>query len=158
MFYFFCIFADYFRNRGGLEPVLGILIPPLAANLASSKQDVRTLTIEVFDLLVSHVDNTVLIPYFTLAAANHANVKVKVAILQHLADIVGAVYQYKSQVVVKHVLPFAFKLLDERKVWLSIIVNCAQLGLTPFATLRSVQYGSTGYFFKTTTAFIHHCA
>jgi hypothetical protein len=103
------------RFRNGLESVLGVLVPALIVNLAATKQEVRTLTQEVFDVVLTHVDSATLVPHFTCGISAHANPKVKVVLLQFLKDIVGNVYQSKSYVVVKHILPIAFKLLDEKK-------------------------------------------
>ena len=102
--------------KNGMESVLGVLVPALIANLAASKQEVRTATQELFDtLLACSPDSAVLIPHLSCGVSNHANPKVKVILLQLLADLVGSVYPTKPSLVVKHVLPLAFKLLDEKK-------------------------------------------
>lgn len=101
--------------RNGLESVLGVLIPALITNLAANKQEVRTATQELFDILLSSTDSSTLIPHLSCGVSAHANPKVKVVLLQSLADLVGPVYATKPYVVVKHVLPLAFKLLDEKR-------------------------------------------
>jgi hypothetical protein len=101
--------------RNGLESVLGILVPALIVNLAANKQEVRVVTQELFDLLLASTDPAAMIPHLACGVSAHANPKVKVVLLQFLADLVGIVYVTKSYVVIKHVLPLAFKLLDEKK-------------------------------------------
>ena len=103
------------RFGSGMEGVLGVLLPALIANLATSKADVRAITLDILDDLLIHVDPAALVPHIASAVANHPNPKVKVVLLHLLADLVGSVYASRASVVVKHVLPLAFKLLDEKK-------------------------------------------
>ncbi len=99
-----------------MDGVIGVLVPVLIMNLASNKVEVRTLTQEVMDVVLSHVDTSTLIPHFTSGVSSHANLKVKVVLLQLLSDLVATVYtSNKSYLVMKHVVPLAFKLMDEKK-------------------------------------------
>lgn len=101
--------------RNGLSSVLGVLVPALIVNLASNKQEVRNVTQELFESLITCADSAALIPHFACGVSAHANPKVKVVLLQFLADLAGTAYATKSYVVIKHILPLAFKLLDEKK-------------------------------------------
>lgn len=98
-----------------LESVLGVLVPALMMNLAATKAEPRGLAQEALDELSIHVDPSSLLPHFSSGFVSHANPKVKVVLLQFMANFAGSVYSSKPSVVTKHVLPIAFKLLDEKK-------------------------------------------
>lgn len=98
-----------------IDSVLGVLVPALINNLASTKSEPRALAQEGLDELLAHADSSSLISHFSNGFAIHANPKVKVVLLQMMANIAGSVYSSKPSAVTKHVLPIAFKLLDEKK-------------------------------------------
>eukprot|EP00743_Colponemidia_sp_Colp-15_P007986 GILK01008649.1.p1 GENE.GILK01008649.1~~GILK01008649.1.p1 ORF type:complete len:1647 (-),score=313.75 GILK01008649.1:294-5174(-) len=100
--------------QDALESVLLTLVPALANNLAASNVNIRAVTGDVFDCLIAHVDNTTLLQSFTHIVV-HGNQRVRPVMLEKVIDLVEPVHSKKPALILKHVLPVAFRLLDETK-------------------------------------------
>eukprot|EP00803_Ostreobium_quekettii_P000181 evm.model.scf_708.2 EVM.evm.TU.scf_708.2 scf_708:36024-41849(+) len=93
---------------------MNILVPALSNSLGSTSDKIRACTEEVIDQLVEVVDHILLIQNFSHCAAN-GHPKGRVLLLDKLQGIVTNVYPRKPQLVIKHTLPVAFKLMAESK-------------------------------------------
>jgi hypothetical protein len=98
--------------KDSLEVVLNTLIPVLSQQIGSANASVRQTTMQVLDGLIEHVDNTSLVQYFANVIA-FGNPRAKAAIVEKTAAIVPAVYKQKPQLIMKHVLPRAVRLVED---------------------------------------------
>ena len=98
--------------RDDLEVVLNTLIPALSQQIGSANATVRQTTMQVLDQLIEHVDNTSLIQYFANVIA-FGNPRAKAVIVEKTAVIVPRVYKQKPQLIMKHVLPRAVRLVED---------------------------------------------
>lgn len=93
---------------------MNILVPALSNSLGSTSDKIRACTEELIDQIVKVVDHILLVQNFSQCAAN-GHPKGRVLLLNKLREIVTSVHPRKPQLVVKHTLPVAFKLMAESK-------------------------------------------
>jgi len=110
---------------------INILVPALSNSLGSTSDKIRACTEEVIDQLMEALDHVLLIQNFSHSAAN-GHPKGRVVLLDKLQKIVASVYPRKPQLVIKHTLPVAFKLMaeskaDVRAVNMKLLVTLAEL-------------------------------
>jgi hypothetical protein len=98
--------------KDSLEVVLNTLIPVLSQQIGSANASVRNTTMNVLDSLIDNVDNTSLVQYFANVIA-FGNPRAKAAIVEKTAAIVPTVYRQKPQLITKHVLPRAVRLVED---------------------------------------------
>ena len=99
--------------KNSLEVVLNTLIPSLSQQIGSSNASVRQTTLAVLDAIIQHVDNTSLVQYFANVIA-FGNPRAKAVIVEKTAAIVPQVYRQKPQLILKHVLPRAVRLVEDQ--------------------------------------------
>ena len=100
--------------RDGLPSVTASVLPALATSLASGNAQVRGATPPLLDTLLSHVDHAALIPPLANCAL-YANPKARPAMVDRLRAVSHQLYPIKPQLVVKHAVPAAFRLLEENR-------------------------------------------
>jgi len=97
-----------------MHTLTATFVPSLAACLASSNMQVRNATPPVLDALVEHVDAAALLPTFANCAL-YAVPKARSGMIERLASLAAATHASKPNLVLKHALPVAFKLLDDNR-------------------------------------------
>ena len=100
--------------REGLSSVAASLVPALAASLASGNAQVRGCIPTLLDTLLAQMDHAALI----LPLANcalYGNLKARPAMVDRLRAVSNHLYATKPQLVAKHTLPAAFRLLEENR-------------------------------------------
>ena len=98
--------------KDSLEVVLNTLVPVLSQQIGSANASVRNTTMNVLDSLIDNVDNTSLVQYFANVIA-FGNPRAKAAMVEKTAAIVPTVYRQKPQLITKHVLPRAVRLVED---------------------------------------------
>jgi hypothetical protein len=98
--------------KDSLEVVLNTLIPALSQQIGSANASVRNTAIKVLDSLIDNVDNASLVQYFANVIA-FGNPRAKAAMVEKTAAIVPTVYRQKPQLITKHVLPRAVRLVED---------------------------------------------
>jgi len=100
--------------RDGLTSVAATLVQTLGASLASSNAQVRSTTPPVIDKLVEEVDHSALIQPFAKCAL-YSPPKARPMMVDKLRELSTSVYAAKPQLVVKHAVPTAFRLLEDNR-------------------------------------------
>ena len=100
--------------RDGLPSVASTLVPALATSLASSNAQVRAITPAVLDSLIADVDHSALIQPFSNCVL-YSPPKARPAMVDKLRELSTSLYAAKPQLVVKHALPTAFRLLEDNR-------------------------------------------
>jgi len=100
--------------RDGLPSVASTIVPALGTSLASSNAQVRAITPGVIDALVAGVDHASLIQPFANCAL-YAKEKARPAMVDKLRELSTSLYPSKPQLVIKHALPTAFRLLEDNR-------------------------------------------
>ena len=86
----------------------------MATSLASSNAQVRAITPAVLDALVSGVDHGALIQPFANCVL-YSPPKARPAMIDKLRELSTSLYPSRPQLVVKHALPTAFRLLEDNR-------------------------------------------
>eukprot|EP01137_Pigoraptor_chileana_P022734 Opistho-2@7127 len=97
-----------------VDGVLNAVIPALGANLSSANPVIRGLAGEVLDALNEYAGHGNLVQSLA-QVAHHSNTRVKPALVEKLADLIGAIHSKRPNLIVKYVLPLAFDLMNEQK-------------------------------------------
>ena len=100
--------------REGLPSVASTLVPALATSLASSNPQVRAITPGVLDALTASVDHASLIQPFANCVL-YSPPKARPAMIDKLRELSTSLYPSKPQLVMKHALPAAFRLLEDNR-------------------------------------------
>lgn len=100
--------------RDGLPSVASTLVPALATSLASSNAQVRMVTPAVLDALLLEVDHSALIQPFANCSL-YSPPKARPVMIDKLRELATSLYPSKPQLVVKHALPTAFRLLEDNR-------------------------------------------
>ncbi|EDV24018.1 uncharacterized protein TRIADDRAFT_57070 [Trichoplax adhaerens] len=98
------------RLREHLGPVMNSVVPALASNLASKKKSIHDAALQTLHALVTHLDNTILIPSFANASLQ-SSIRSKPEMIEKLSELVKTAYDRKPQLVTHHVLPVIWDLL-----------------------------------------------
>eukprot|EP00736_Rhodelphis_marinus_P007557 Rmarinus@m.2981 len=98
--------------KDALEVVVNVIVPKLKGNMLSANAQVRTLTGDVLDSLIDHIDNAALVQEFS-SLALFGTYQHKTIILEKLAMIVHNLNGRKDTLLNKHVVPLSLKLLGE---------------------------------------------
>lgn len=93
---------------------LNTLVPALAANLGSTNEKIRSSANETMIALISSLEPSLLVANFS-HCVSHGSLRTKPVMLEKLAAISSEVYTLRPHLVVKHVLPTAFTMLNETK-------------------------------------------
>jgi len=100
------------KIREGMPSVTATLVPALAASLASSNPQVRAISPGVFDTLMAEVDHAALIQPFS-SCALYSPPKARPIMIDRLRELSCALYPTKPQLVSKHAVPAAFRLVED---------------------------------------------
>jgi len=100
--------------RDGLSNVVSSVVPALAASLASSNAQVRAITPVVLDSLVAEVEHGALVQPFANCAL-YSPPKARPLMIDKLRELSTSVYTSKPQLVIKHAVPTAFRLLEDNR-------------------------------------------
>lgn len=100
--------------RGVLDTVLLQLVRVIANTVASTNRQVQQLGGAAMDMLFGWTDKGNMIAAMA-AAILHGNQRVKVSLIDKLAEVVHEVWVEKPQAVSKNVLPLALRYVDEIK-------------------------------------------
>ena len=100
--------------REGLPSVVSTLVPALATSLASSNAQVRSITPGVLETLITDVDHGALIQPFANCVL-YSPPKARPMMVDKLRELATSVYAAKPQLVVKHAVPTAFRLLEDNR-------------------------------------------
>lgn len=100
--------------REGLPSVASTLVPAVATSLASSNAQVRSITPGILDALVAGVDHGALIQPFANCVL-YSPPKARPAMIEKLRELSTSLYAAKPNLVVKHSVPTAFRLLEDNR-------------------------------------------
>ena len=100
--------------RDGLSNVVSSIVPALATSLASSNAQVRAITPVVLDSLVAEVEHGALVQPFANCAL-YSPPKARPLMIDKLRELSTSVYTSKPQLVIKHAVPTAFRLLEDNR-------------------------------------------
>ena len=90
------------------------LVPALATSLASSNAQVRQITPAVLDAIVREVDHGSLIQPFANCVL-YSPPKARSTMVEKLREVSTSLYAAKPNLVIKHSVPTAFRLLEENR-------------------------------------------
>ncbi|KAK9817952.1 hypothetical protein WJX72_004805 [[Myrmecia] bisecta] len=107
------VLCQVFCVLGNHTPSLNTLVPALAANMGSTNEKIRAKAGEAVQTLLGKVDAALLIQNFA-HCVSHGNMRGKPTVIEKLDALVDAVYPSKPMLVIKHALPAAFTMLNER--------------------------------------------
>jgi hypothetical protein len=108
------LLRDYFST------VANMVVPAVAQNMASNRPELKTLSTDIIDAMLDHIDQTSLLqPLSTLA--KFGNNRVRPEIVLKLATLCTMLYPRKPQMVIRHVLPVLWQL----------VTNLSGSGATP---------------------------
>ena len=100
--------------REGLPSVTSTLVPAVATSLASSNAQVRGITPGILDALVAGVDHGALIQPFANCVL-YSPPKARSTMVEKLREVSTSLYAAKPNLVIKHSVPTAFRLLEENR-------------------------------------------
>eukprot|EP01052_Picozoa_sp_SAG31_P005894 SAG31_NODE_266_length_18815_cov_17.009243_14_plen_523_part_00 len=98
--------------KNALVVVLSTLIPPMCQQLGSASQAIRAAAVNAFDMLCTHVDNDSLVPHLADQVA-YGNPRSVAMIVHKLAAITKVVHAHRPELVAKHLVPRAVRLVDD---------------------------------------------
>lgn len=108
----------------GLPSVVATLVPALGTSLASSNAQVRAIVPAVIDTLVKEVAHDALMQPFANCVL-YSPPKARPMMIDKLRELSTSVYAAKPQLVIKHVLPTAWRLLEDNRA--DLRTNTVQL-------------------------------
>jgi len=100
--------------REGLPSVVSTLVPALGTSLASSNYQVRAITPAVLETLIAEVAHDALVQPFANCVL-YSPPKARPVMVDKLRELSTSVYAAKPQLVIKHSLPTAFRLLEDNR-------------------------------------------
>lgn len=100
------------KVREGMGSVTGTLVPALAASLASSNAQVRSITPTIIDTLMAEVDHAAIIQPVA-SCVLYSPPKARPVMIDRLSEISRLLYPTKPQLVIKHTVPATFRLVED---------------------------------------------
>ncbi|KAJ8045651.1 TOG array regulator of axonemal microtubules protein 1 [Holothuria leucospilota] len=94
----------------GLPDAVPEVTSKLVKSLASKNNTIYQNSNEIFDLLMDHIDNTLLVQHFAVAT-KLANARVKPPMIEKLTRLVTTVYPKKPQLITRQILPVLWDVL-----------------------------------------------
>jgi hypothetical protein len=98
-----------------IEPHLSLVINSLLPGLGSANSSIREMARDVTHSIVQICESSSVLVPLTSVFSN-ANTRSKVSILALIIDLTPKVYEKKPNLVIKHVIPLAYKLAEDSKI------------------------------------------
>jgi len=98
----------------GIEGSVGVLVPALAANLANTSVQIRTLASSVLDIVARHSDPCLLAQHLS-SAIDFGNQRARATLLDKMRLIVRSLHEKKPPLLYKFVMQSAVKTLEEHR-------------------------------------------